>query len=208
LYGTTLRSAAPRLLPWLVAANPVNYGKACKLTCAEALAAGLYIAGYVDAAELLMNKFKWGHGFISLNRELLESYARCATGEEVLETQARWLTNGGPAAGPGVRPPRGFPDDDDDDDDDDEVGSGSGGGSESESESDDGIPPPRVNANRAEKTMPPSDDDEEESEEEEEEEEEEETEDVEEEQDTPARSSSEAEEAAARLRGVSLVADA
>ena len=207
MYGTTLRSAAPRLLPWLVAANPVNYGKACKLTCAEALAAGLYIAGYVDAAELLMNKFKWGHGFISLNRELLESYARCATGEEVLETQARWLTNGGPAAGPGGRPPRDFPDDDDDDDDDDEVGSGSGGGSESESESDDGIPPPRVNANRAEKTMPPSDDDEEESEEEEEEEEEE-TEDVEEEQDTPARSSSEAEEAAARLRGVSLVADA
>jgi len=26
---------------------------------------------YRDAAELLMNKFKWGHGFISLNRELL-----------------------------------------------------------------------------------------------------------------------------------------
>jgi hypothetical protein len=31
-------------------------------------AAGLYISGYRDAAELLMNKFKWGHGFITLNR--------------------------------------------------------------------------------------------------------------------------------------------
>ena len=79
----------------MVAANPVNYGKACKLTCAEALAAGLYISGYRDAAELLMNKFKGGHGFITLNRELLESYSLCTTGEEVLETQNRWLTNGG-----------------------------------------------------------------------------------------------------------------
>ena len=131
-----LHSAAPRLLPWLVAANPVNYGKPCKLTCAEALAGGLYIAGYRDAAEALMNKFKWGHGFISLNRELLESYMKCTTSEEVIETQNAWLTNGGPSAGPrrDMMPPS--------------ESDSSDGDSDDESE-DDGMPPLTQNMNRA-----------------------------------------------------------
>ncbi|KAF8373013.1 hypothetical protein PRIPAC_79442 [Pristionchus pacificus] len=86
-----VRAPEHRLLPYLVAANSVNYGRPCHLNCAEALAAGLYILGWPEAAEKLMSRFTWGPHFIELNRELLDAYAKCGSADEVIATQKEYL---------------------------------------------------------------------------------------------------------------------
>ncbi|KNA19240.1 hypothetical protein SOVF_063430 [Spinacia oleracea] len=87
-----LRCTAPRLLPWLVAANPVNYGRPCELSCVEALAAALFICGEEETAQLLLGKFKWGHAFLSLNKELLKAYSDCKDSTEIISAQNAWIS--------------------------------------------------------------------------------------------------------------------
>ncbi|KAK8367081.1 hypothetical protein V6Z11_A02G159900 [Gossypium hirsutum] len=87
-----LRCGAPRLLPWLVAANPVNYGRPCELSCVEALSAALLICGEEETANLLLGKFKWGHAFLSLNRELLKAYSECENSADIISVQNSWLS--------------------------------------------------------------------------------------------------------------------
>ncbi|MQL96564.1 hypothetical protein Taro_029236 [Colocasia esculenta] len=110
-------SAVP--VPWLVAANPVNYGRPCELSCVEALSAALIIwlytfqivsdfkmgqgvecsmitgepGGEEETANVLLGKFKWGHSFLSLNRELLKAYSECENGSDIISVQNSWLAS-------------------------------------------------------------------------------------------------------------------
>jgi pre-rRNA-processing protein TSR3 len=75
------------IVPYLVATNPVNYGKPWRLNCAEALAAAFYIVGkWLDRiwesqaykslgmpeyGDELLAKFKWGHAFKKVNGSVL-----------------------------------------------------------------------------------------------------------------------------------------
>jgi pre-rRNA-processing protein TSR3 len=82
-----------RCLPVLVAGNPVNFGKATKLTTAEALAAALYIAGFKQEAKELLSIFTWGHTFIELNSALLENYAAAQDSAEIIRIQTNVIGN-------------------------------------------------------------------------------------------------------------------
>lgn len=86
-----MKSPNPRLLPFLVAANPINYGRPCKLSCVEAIAAAMYITGLKDEANFYLSKFSWGHAFIELNQELLDIYAKCKSSAEIIESQNAYL---------------------------------------------------------------------------------------------------------------------
>jgi pre-rRNA-processing protein TSR3 len=80
-----------RLLPYLVAANTVNYGKPWRLNCAEALAAAFAICGHMDWAKQVLEPFAYGEAFLDINSELLERYAHCEDEAAVKNIEAEWL---------------------------------------------------------------------------------------------------------------------
>lgn len=86
-----------RALPYLVAANPVNYGKPQILSSVEALAAALVILGEEAHARALLAKFKWGPTFLALNAEPLRAYAAAEDSLQVVQVQGEFT--GGPGAG-------------------------------------------------------------------------------------------------------------
>lgn len=80
-----------RALPYLLAANPVNYGKPFLLSSVEALAAALVIMGWPDQGRAILSKFSWGEQFLTLNAEPLAEYAKARTSVAVAEAQSQFL---------------------------------------------------------------------------------------------------------------------
>jgi pre-rRNA-processing protein TSR3 len=74
-----------RKLPPLLAGNPINYSKLNKLSTVEALAGAVYILGETDLTHNLLQKFKWGHTFFELNKNLLHDYSKAQSEAEILE---------------------------------------------------------------------------------------------------------------------------
>lgn len=80
-----------RALPFLVAANPVNFGKPFVLSSVEALAAALIILGEQEQAELILSKVPFGIRFLEVNAEPLAEYAAAVDSAGVLAVQAEYL---------------------------------------------------------------------------------------------------------------------
>ena len=80
-----------RALPFLLAANPVNYGKPFKLTTLVAFAASLYILGEQDYAMDLLNLYKWAPNFLVLNEKPLNEYKSAKNSSEVVEIMKHYL---------------------------------------------------------------------------------------------------------------------
>ncbi|MBD60762.1 MAG: hypothetical protein CMB03_02705 [Euryarchaeota archaeon] len=76
-----------RILPSLLAANPVSWGKIGRLSSVEALAASLAILGHFKQARGILSPFPFGEQFLELNKEPLESYANAESREELIELQ-------------------------------------------------------------------------------------------------------------------------
>jgi len=88
---TVRRWPTRRALPYLVAANPVNFGRPLRLTSVEAFAAALYILGEGEQAKEILSKFNWGLHFLELNADPLAEYAAAKDSTEVVAIQALYM---------------------------------------------------------------------------------------------------------------------
>ena len=80
-----------RALPFVVAVNPINYGKALKLTTLEAFAAALYILDRTKQADNILKIYKWSPHFLELNKEPLEDYRRAKDSKEIIKLMKQYI---------------------------------------------------------------------------------------------------------------------
>ena len=77
----------------MTAVNPVNYGKAYKLSCVEAIAATLFLGGFYDETDFVLSHFKWGKSFLEVNKELFDNYRDCSNSVELKQFQEKYIND-------------------------------------------------------------------------------------------------------------------
>lgn len=90
-FARARRRTQARALPYLVAANPVNFGKPTLLSTLEALAATLFIYGAEEQAQRLLGAYTWGPRFLEVNHEPLEAYRKCKTSADVVSVMYEFV---------------------------------------------------------------------------------------------------------------------
>lgn len=88
-----------RSLPFLLAANPINYGKPWRMSSLEAAAAALTILGDTEHAKRVAAITNWGNTFMQLNAEPLAEYAAAENSTEVVSIQRAYLGEDAPPSG-------------------------------------------------------------------------------------------------------------
>jgi pre-rRNA-processing protein TSR3 len=80
-----------RALPFLLASNPINWGRPMELNSAEAVIASLMILGEKEQAYDMVKRFQWGEEFLRMNGNILEDYANAEDSSDVIEIQNEYL---------------------------------------------------------------------------------------------------------------------
>ena len=80
-----------RALPFLVAANPTNYGDPSKLSTLEAIASALYILGIKEQCKEILDLVSWGNEFMKINKEYLNNYAEAKNSRDVVKRQKKFM---------------------------------------------------------------------------------------------------------------------
>ena len=88
-----LHKIETRSLPFMVAVNPVNFGKAYKLSCVEAFAACLFLGGFEKESRFIMDHFKWGEHFFKVNEELFNKYKGVSSQDELKQIQEKYIND-------------------------------------------------------------------------------------------------------------------
>lgn len=86
-----VKGGEERALPYLLASNPINWGRPMELNSAEAVLAALLILGEDEQAGEFMGRFNWAPEFIRLNGEMLKDYSEAKDSSDVIRIQNEYI---------------------------------------------------------------------------------------------------------------------